>query len=81
MGRSLTNAMVNLGMDSEVEEGIYEVRNNLCILKSIVSYMYMYNYIFKSCVYLVSTMHMPCILVARSGLGETPGGRIRCRTG
>ena len=26
MGRSLTNAMVNLGMDSEVEEGIYEVR-------------------------------------------------------
>lgn len=30
MGRSLTNAMVNLGMDSEVEEGIYEVRSNLC---------------------------------------------------
>ena len=25
MGRSLTNAMVNLGMDSEVEEGLYEV--------------------------------------------------------
>lgn len=25
MGRSLTNAMVNLGMDSEVEEGIYEL--------------------------------------------------------
>lgn len=29
MGRSLTNAMVNLGMDSEVEEGVYEVRKNL----------------------------------------------------
>lgn len=26
MGRSLTNAMVNLGIDSEVEEAIYEVR-------------------------------------------------------
>lgn len=25
MGRSLTNAMVNLGIDSEVEEAIYEV--------------------------------------------------------
>lgn len=25
MGRSLTNAMVNLGMDSEVEEGVYEL--------------------------------------------------------
>lgn len=32
MGRSLTNAMVNLGMDSEVEEGVYEVRNNLHML-------------------------------------------------
>lgn len=25
MGRSLTNAMVNLGVDSEVEEALYEV--------------------------------------------------------
>lgn len=25
MGRSLTNAMVNLGIDSQVEEGLYEV--------------------------------------------------------
>ena len=25
MGRSLTNAMVNLGIDSEVEEALYEV--------------------------------------------------------
>ncbi len=25
MGRSLTNAMVNLGIDSSVEEAIYEV--------------------------------------------------------
>lgn len=37
MGRSLTNAMVNLGIDSSVEEAIYEVRvcgaegaGNLC---------------------------------------------------
>lgn len=26
MGRSLTNAMVNLGVDSEMEEALYEVR-------------------------------------------------------
>ena len=26
MGRSLTNAMVNLGIDSEIEEALYEVR-------------------------------------------------------
>ena len=27
MGRSLTNAMVNLGIDSPVEEALYEVRS------------------------------------------------------
>ena len=27
MGRSLTNAMVNLGVDSEIEEALYEVNN------------------------------------------------------
>ena len=29
MGRSLTNAMVNLGMDCEVEEGLYAVSMGL----------------------------------------------------
>ena len=33
MGRSLTNAMVNLGIDSSVEEALYEV-----------SFFYMYMY-------------------------------------
>ena len=28
MGRSLTNAMVNLGIDSEVEEALFEVRSD-----------------------------------------------------
>ena len=28
MGRSLTNAMVNLGIDSEVEEALFEVRDS-----------------------------------------------------
>ncbi len=27
MGRSLTNAMVNLGIDNSVEEAVYEVRD------------------------------------------------------
>ena len=31
MGRSLTNAMVNLGVDSEVEEALYEVSSNMQI--------------------------------------------------
>ena len=31
MGRSLTNAMVNLGVDSEVEEALYEVNSNMQI--------------------------------------------------
>ncbi len=29
MGRSLTNAMVNLGMDSEMEEALYEVSESV----------------------------------------------------
>lgn len=66
MGRSLTNAMVNLGMDSEVEEGVYEVRNNLHMLVI---------YVFGE-----HTVHA-IYLLAWSGLGETAGGRVRCRTG
>lgn len=40
MGRTLTNAMVNLGVDSEVEEALYEVQ-----------YMYMY-VVFLPCCHL-----------------------------
>ena len=38
MGRSLTNAMVNLGVDSEMEEALYEVNRLTSTLKPLVKY-------------------------------------------
>lgn len=44
MGRSLTNAMVNLGIDSEMEEALYEVSQCIATTSSTELFISVYNY-------------------------------------
>ena len=42
MGRSLTNTMINTGVETEFEEAVYEVNSVTCVKNSIVVQGYMF---------------------------------------